>query len=1033
MCLALRWLPFLTCVALFCASGWYSFHLHLFEENACAMSYSRPQYVRLPVPVHNLSYLWREPSLTHYSLYRYVEAQIDRPLARNVVLFIHGNAGSYKQVRSLASRVASSSDRHDIDFYSVDLQEELAAVSGRTLWRQTEYVNLCIREIHAMHSAQPQPMTSPVFISVLGHSIGGVIARGVVKMRGPHTDAVAAIITLGSPHSSPAFTFTDPYMYFYYRLIHHCWQSRRNGSEHRAGVYESPGARDGNSVAFLSIGGGVRDNLVESHLTSLHTRNNEGSLLRYERLHGAEGTNAEATLLAASLPALFGHSVDHQCLLWCSQLVDALTAVVGQVFRNARARRDTASAAPASPTLSRGTTSSLSPTPSTTRESSPVPASTSTSALFMDALPASSLLRPLPWTHHPFRPFALHAADEMEVSSNPTMSMNSYTPEEARLSPPDSRGSVHGLLPLPLLAAHDRTYVQVISAAPLLFLRLCSDANCTDTRDVSDLVVPVFNINSEAAASHSLAHLQSSVCLNYSHLSFSLSPASSVRARAYDALVYLSVVEERTGAQRLAPPLPAFTARSILHSLWQRVREWPFDLADTAVLLPLDALFAVLSRLRAWCTALFSYEATLSASLSSATGWSYVDIEIPAGAVRWLELAFEATEENANVHSPSGTRPPLLYYWATLPPALPSSSSSTASADLSWYEDLAGMASLVSGDVQEPVLRQTTATTIKFVRLPYDRVVRLLIRAPPAGVYTKGGVGSTPTYPYSLRLQELFWLPFCHTLYHHFSYVPHIFYILLNFVLLWQLLHSFAHPGSWPSALASLRQLCQHHASLSVSLLSAVVLSCVFRAELAGLASEHRWQLAGSGVSAEVTPLPDADPPPQFLMLVIITVSSALGLIALELLVGALVAAVSLYTLIPRRALAFLWRHCRTPPGNPSASPTQTPQASSGHSAWLTPSCGRFMSSALPMLLLLLSLMVLVCSLASVALPVLLRLSLSPDLVSALSALSWPIHALVGGLGAYISPVGISLLSTYRYLRGMAWTGFTLTPAQVLV
>ncbi len=71
------------------------------------------------------------------------------------VLFIPGNAGSHKQVRSLASvalRKAQDEEmRFHYDYFTVDFEEEFGAVYGGTLERQAEFVALCVDHILAMY------------------------------------------------------------------------------------------------------------------------------------------------------------------------------------------------------------------------------------------------------------------------------------------------------------------------------------------------------------------------------------------------------------------------------------------------------------------------------------------------------------------------------------------------------------------------------------------------------------------------------------------------------------------------------------------------------------------------------------------------------------------------------------------------------------------------------------------------------------------------------------------------------------------
>ena len=99
------------------------------------------------------------------------------------VLFIPGNSGSAKQVRSLASvalRKALEMDkkyRTRFDFFAVDFDEELSALSGSVLKDQHEFVIKSIGHILGMY--KKGAAGSPRSVVLIGHSIGGVVAKSV--------------------------------------------------------------------------------------------------------------------------------------------------------------------------------------------------------------------------------------------------------------------------------------------------------------------------------------------------------------------------------------------------------------------------------------------------------------------------------------------------------------------------------------------------------------------------------------------------------------------------------------------------------------------------------------------------------------------------------------------------------------------------------------------------------------------------------------------------------------------------------------
>jgi GPI inositol-deacylase len=195
------------------------------SKNDCLMTHMRPSYKRV-----NTS------SSSHYRLFLYKE-DVTIPkepiVARESgipVLFIHGNAGSFKQVRSfgheayegfygmsefdqnlLQHGMASSSlgeimglgdvegnNLNSFDFWAVDLREELSGLSGALLEKQTEFVVDAVNTIlhHYDKSFLPRVQRARSVVLV-AHSMGGIVGLAAIgKLR---TGAVASIVCLATP------------------------------------------------------------------------------------------------------------------------------------------------------------------------------------------------------------------------------------------------------------------------------------------------------------------------------------------------------------------------------------------------------------------------------------------------------------------------------------------------------------------------------------------------------------------------------------------------------------------------------------------------------------------------------------------------------------------------------------------------------------------------------------------------------------------------------------------------------------------
>ncbi|PIK34477.1 hypothetical protein BSL78_28697, partial [Apostichopus japonicus] len=160
-----------------------------------------------------------ENAFPRYSLYLYSEGAkktSNFKLSGIPVLFIPGNAGSYKQVRSLGSVAITKAEESDYHFnyFSVDLNGEKNALYGGFLLEQTEFVHQCIRHILSFYS---EAKNKPKSVVVVGHSMGGVIARGLFTLEGFDPSLVHTIITQATPHS-PVIRI-DPLLDEYYWTI----------------------------------------------------------------------------------------------------------------------------------------------------------------------------------------------------------------------------------------------------------------------------------------------------------------------------------------------------------------------------------------------------------------------------------------------------------------------------------------------------------------------------------------------------------------------------------------------------------------------------------------------------------------------------------------------------------------------------------------------------------------------------------------------------------------------------------------------
>ncbi|XP_038068975.1 GPI inositol-deacylase-like [Patiria miniata] len=262
-----------------------------FEENGCAMTYmfQWPSYIDIKMN-DGIQQRYPQYSLSLYGEGDYLKQSRNLKLNGIPVLFIPGNAGSYKQVRSLGSAALRKAQAYSFHFnyFTIDFNEELTGVYGGTLKQQTEYVHECIRHILTLYKHKKNPPTSVVLV---GHSMGGVIARALFTLPDFQQSLVHTVITQATPHVSPVIG-ADKYLVDFYSTVNKYWKEHIHGD----------GLKD---VTLLSVSGGHRDTMVRSGLTSLHD---------------IVPPNRGLSVNAMSVPRVW-LSTDHQCVVWCKELV----------------------------------------------------------------------------------------------------------------------------------------------------------------------------------------------------------------------------------------------------------------------------------------------------------------------------------------------------------------------------------------------------------------------------------------------------------------------------------------------------------------------------------------------------------------------------------------------------------------------------------------------------------------------------------------------------------------------------------------
>lgn len=281
---------------------------YLFEqtENQCQMTFMMEPPKFIPIPIGKSKQETSSNSITHdYSLFMYSEYGF--PLENNVrkdlrdsmpVLFVPGNAGSYQQVRSLAStcirRQLQSLDASKFVFYTIDFKAQLSGLSGDLIDRQISFVQRAVRKIVDLHPTETDG------VIIVGHSVGGFIAKAVLTKTGFDKSLISLIINLGSPLTKPFINF-DRRLDDLYRLTNEFWDRYKNTSK----------------ALSISISGGASDRLVPTHLSL--------------------DPQYDLSITTSSIDEVW-LTTDHVSVTWCRELMNKLAQLLSALMDKKQTR-----------------------------------------------------------------------------------------------------------------------------------------------------------------------------------------------------------------------------------------------------------------------------------------------------------------------------------------------------------------------------------------------------------------------------------------------------------------------------------------------------------------------------------------------------------------------------------------------------------------------------------------------------------------------------------------------------------------------
>lgn len=219
-----------------------------------------------------------------------------------------------RSLASEASRYYHDVVRHDkkrlktgtrsLDFFMVDFNEDMAAFHGQTLLDQAEYVNEALAYILSLYhdprrSRRDPDLPDPSSVILIGHSMGGIVARTALTMANYQANSVNTIITMSTPHEKPPVSF-DSDLVLTYKQINDYWRA----------AYSQKWANNNPlwQVTLISIAGGARDTVIPSDYASLAALVPE--------THGF-------TVFTSTMPNVWV-GTDHLSITWCDQFRKAI-------------------------------------------------------------------------------------------------------------------------------------------------------------------------------------------------------------------------------------------------------------------------------------------------------------------------------------------------------------------------------------------------------------------------------------------------------------------------------------------------------------------------------------------------------------------------------------------------------------------------------------------------------------------------------------------------------------------------------------
>jgi glycosylphosphatidylinositol deacylase len=214
-----------------------------------------------------------------------------RPIAAEAANYFHQNLQS--------DGTPLDANIRNLDFFTVDFNEDITAFHGQTLLDQADYLNEAVRYILSLYldpqrSIRSSQLPDPTSVIILGHSMGGVVARTMLVRSNYQANSINTIITMSAPHARPPVTFDRQIVQIYDEINEYWREAHLQKWANNNPLWH---------VTLVSIAGGNLDTIVPSDYASIE------SLV--PATHGF-------SVFTTGIPTVWT-GMDHQAILWCDQ------------------------------------------------------------------------------------------------------------------------------------------------------------------------------------------------------------------------------------------------------------------------------------------------------------------------------------------------------------------------------------------------------------------------------------------------------------------------------------------------------------------------------------------------------------------------------------------------------------------------------------------------------------------------------------------------------------------------------------------